>query len=620
MMAKIQMKTFTNISTEEFRKLLTSCSQKKIALDTETTGLLYFRDKLITVGFYCPEAGIEGAIDSQPQEEVRAAIRESLAPGTTVIMHNAKFDLSFLDADPNYVNWKILDTTVLVHLYDSRLPKNLEAAEKYFLGSNSKREAIDDSTFLQPVLYDENSKKKRGKPMVWDWHPMKRQLYCINDCRVTYQLAEKLYPMICDLGLSKLFSMQMLYLRDLYTIEHTGIKLDMKFLEECKGELQKDLDEMEQQLYDAVGHEFNWRSATQLSRILYDEMGHERPTLPFSTNSKFADSGKYNKTCTSSFILLQKAKHPLGELISSMRETAKFIKNIEQWEELRDENDVLHANFNLTGTRTGRLSCSKPNLQNIPNIVRNIFVQREALRTDEYGLRKAFIARPGYTLVSIDYSQMEIRFFGWLSQDPNMLTVLEHGGDLHATIAERMWGVADRQKRQIAKGVTFGLIYGASTGSLQFRLGISREESLDVAEKYWQAFPRVKPWMEEVQKECATFSYVTYWSGRIWREDNPQFMYKGVNALIQGGMADMLAISEMRVSRWLKEHPVGRIVNIIHDEFLMEIETEQVEFAARNISKIMEVEDLFNLPFTTSCKVGSTYGSLVELELKSEEK
>ena len=166
MMAKIQMKTFTNISTEEFRKLLTSCSQKKIALDTETTGLLYYRDKLITVGFYCPEAGIEGAIDSQPQEEVRAAIRESLAPGTTVIMHNAKFDLSFLDADPNYVNWKILDTTVLVHLYDSRLPKNLEAAEKYFLGSNSKREAIDDSTFLQPVLYDENGKKKRGKPLL----------------------------------------------------------------------------------------------------------------------------------------------------------------------------------------------------------------------------------------------------------------------------------------------------------------------------------------------------------------------------------------------------------------------------------------------------------------------
>ena len=611
------MKTHINLSLAQFRELLTLCSRKKIALDTETTGLLYFRDRLITIGFYCPDAGVEGAIDLQPEEvkEARAIVRESLASGTTVIMHNAKFDLSFLDIDPNTVDWKIVDTTVLVHLYDSRLPKNLEAAEKYFLGSSSKREAIDDETFPQPEVFDANGKRKRGKPKVWDWHPMKRQFYCVNDCRVTYQLAEKLYPKIRKLGMASLFSMQMIYLRDLYTIEHVGLKVDTEFLMECKRELQKDLDEMEQQLYDAIGHEFNWKSPQQLSHALYEEMGIPRPVSPFSAKSRFANRGQYNATSTSSFILLEKVKHPLGELVSSMRETSKFIKTIEQWEDLKDENDVLHASFNLTGTRTGRLSCSKPNLQNIPNIVRNIFVKRESLRSGEYGLRKAFIARPGYTLLSIDYSQMEIRFFGWLSQDPNMLTVLEQGGDLHATIAERMWGVADRQKRQIAKGITFGLIYGASAGSLEFRLDISREEALDVTEKYWTAFPRVKPWMEEVRKECEAYGYVTYWSGRIWREDKPEDYYKGVNALIQGGMADMLAIAEIRVSKWLRENSVGRIVNIIHDEFLMEIETDKVEFAAREISKIMEVEDLFNLPFATSCKVGQTYGSLIELNL-----
>ena len=134
------MKTHINLSLAQFRELLTLCSRKKIALDTETTGLLYFRDRLITIGFYCPDAGVEGAIDLQPEEvkEARAIVRESLASGTIVIMHNAKFDLSFLDIDPNTVDWKIVDTTVLVHLYDSRLPKNLEAAEKYFLGSSSK--------------------------------------------------------------------------------------------------------------------------------------------------------------------------------------------------------------------------------------------------------------------------------------------------------------------------------------------------------------------------------------------------------------------------------------------------------------------------------------------------
>jgi len=611
------METFINLSLNQFRILLTKCSNKRVSLDCETTGLRYFADKLTTVGFHCPDAEVEGSIDLQPQEDMREIVRSSLVPGTTVIMHNAKFDLSFLDADPNKTGWNIIDTTVLVHLYDSRLRKNLEAAEKMLLGSNSKRQAIDDTSF--PAV----EKKSRGKPKVWDWYPDKRQLYCVNDARVTYQLAETLMPPVQKLGIGKLFSMQMQYLKDLYTIEHVGIQLDPEFMSKCKLALVKDLKLMEQRLYDAAGHEFNYRSNVQLSHVLYEELGHPRPVNPFAradgsvSHSKFASKGQYNKTMTSSFILLEKAKHPLGELISSMRETAKFIKTLDQWLELKDSTDILHANFNLTGTRTGRLSCSKPNLQNIPSVVRNIFVKREALRTDEYSLRRSFVARKGYTFLSVDYSQMEIRFFGWLSQDPNMLKVLEAGGDLHATIAKQVWGSADKAKRQQAKAVTFGLIYGASAGSLQFRLGLSRQESVKITNDYWAAFPRVKPWMEEIQRECKEKGYLTYWSGRIWREENEEDMYKGVNALIQGGMADMLAVAEMRVTRWFREHPVGRVVNIIHDEFLMEVEQNKLELVADAISKIMEVEDLFDLPFMTTCKAGPSYGSLDKMVLQN---
>jgi DNA polymerase I len=608
----------------QLKELLEKCSKKRIAIDTETTGLRYFADKLTTVGFHCPDADVEGSVDMLPQEEVSAIIRETLAPGTTVIFHNAKFDLSFLDIDPNLVTWNLVDTTVLIHLWDSRLPKNMEAAEKYFLGKNSKREAIEDDKYPQPEILDSKGKKIRTKPKVWDWHPEKRQLYCINDCRVTYQLAETIYPLIRDMGMSKLFAMQMKYLYDLYTIEHRGMLLDLEFIKSCKISLIEDLKQKEQELFDAVGHEFNYRSSTQLSHVLYEEMGFPRPVNPFARSdgtakySKFEGKGQFNKTMTSSFILLEKAKHPLGELISSIRETAKFIKVIEQWEDLKDKDNVLHANFNLTGTRTGRLSCSKPNLQNTPNIVRNIFVKREALRTDEFALRKAFIPREGYTLLSIDFSQMEIRFFGWLSNDPNMLNVLKAGGDLHATIAKQVWGSSDRSKRQYAKAVTFGLIYGASAGSLQFRLDLSRAESQKVTEDYWNAFPRVKPWMEEVQSECKEKGYLTYWSGRIWREEEEEQMYKGVNALIQGGMADMLAVAEMRVMKWLKENQAGHIINIIHDEFLMEIKREKLELAVEKISKIMEVEDLFGIPFITSAKAGESYGSLKEFESLDE--
>ena len=614
------METKINLSLKQFRSLLTKCSGKRVSLDTETNGLQYFCHKLTTVGFYCPDAGVEGCIDSFPQEDMRQAVRECLAPGTTVIMHNAKFDCGFLDADPNLMGWNIIDTIVLIHLWDSRLRKGLESAEKVLLGSNSKREAIDDATYPQPELLGEDGKKKRGKPKVWDWHPEKRQRYCVNDCRVTYQMAETLYPLVKKQGMGKLFSMQMLYLRDLYQIEHTGIQLDVEFMASCRLALQKDLKTMEQRLYDAAGHEFNYRSNIQLSHVLYEELGWPRPVNPFAradgsvAHSKFANKGQFNKTMTSSFILLEKAKHPLGELISSMRETAKFIKTLDQWLDLKDDQDVLHANFNLTGTRTGRLSCSKPNLQNIPSVVRNIFVKREAIRQDEYTLRKSFVARPGYTFLSIDFKQQEIRLFGWLSNDPNMLKALQAGGDLHAMIATQVWGDGNKAHRQQAKAVTFGLIYGASAGSLQFRLGLSRQESVKVTDDYWAAFPRVKPWMEEVQRTCKEKGYVTYWSGRIWREDMEDQMYKGVNALIQGGAADLLAVAEMRASKWLRENPVGRIVNIIHDEFLLEVETDKVEFVADNVAKIMEVEDLFDLPFLTDCKAGPSYGSLTAME------
>lgn len=615
------MKTYTDLTLPQFRKLLLQCKGKRIAIDTETTGLRWWHHRLTTIGFHCPDAGIEGSIDSldpEVAEKAKNNIRTFLEP-SVAILHNAKFDLSFLDCDPNQTNWNILDTAVMIHLWDSRIPKKLEIAERMLLGTNTKRQHVDDESYPQPERIDPaTGKKKKGKPQIWEWHPMKRQLYCINDARVTYQFAEVLMPMLREFQLEKLLRKEMVYLKELYTIEHTGILLDPEFAGKAAMTLTRHLKGLEQKLYDSLGKTINWRSPKQLSAAIWEGLGIPRPINPFADadgvdRTKFAMRGKYNKTMTSSFLLVDKAKHPLGVLIASIREVYKLIKNTSQWLDLMDDNCVLHTNFNATGTRTGRLSSSKPNLQNVASTVRSMFSGEGATaRSNEYNLRQAFVARPGKIILSIDYKQMEMRMFGILSQDPFMLKFLAAGEDVHSQIALKVWGIADDTHRKWSKTIGFGLIYGMTTGALQFRLDMTREEALKVTNDYWKEFPAIRPWLFAVIAECKKNKYLRYWSGRVWRETKENDMYKGANALIQGGCADLMSIAVIRCARWLKQQPegYGHIISIVHDEILFEVPPEDVERANKELSLIMQVPDLVGMPFYTDSKWGYSYGSL----------
>lgn len=688
------MKTHLQPTLKSLEEILSRCDQKRISLDTETTGVNWWSDRLTTLGFYCPDAGVEGCIDfcagerpvlkdfkkdkklKDPERayqkalvewerrlehemamaaEVKAIVKRTLKPGTVVVMHNSKFDCSMLEVDMQQCGWRIVDTTILIHLYDSRMFKALGTAEKILLGSSSKREHV------------EKAPKKNSK-RIWLWPEEVRIDYCLNDCRVTYQLSEALGPFISKLGLTKLFNKDTRYNALLYKVEHRGFTLDRKFVREAEGKLQQDLEELKQELTEklfsrpnfkanyiqglvnilekkrkkkiktdiaqeereqlelaaAIKAEgsFNWASNEQLSAAVYDGYGWERPINPFLNSdgvdtSKFADRGKYNESMTSTFILAEKAKHPLAGLIASMRETAKLLQTVRRWLDLADEDDIIHTNYNVTGTRTGRLSSSKPNLQNVVSKVRNVFTGGETIRKQEYDLRNAFVARPGKILLSIDHKQQEMRMFGLLSQDPNMLALLEAGEDIHSGIAIKVWKKLSTTTRKWAKQVSLGLIYGASTGSLQFKLGMSRSEAQRVVDDYWNTFPRIRPWMFEVIENCKRYGYVKYWSGRLWREDSEQHMYKGANAAIQGGSADLLSIAALRADAWCEAQGEGwgGLINLIHDELTFEIPDEPAEIlrAAAALSEIMEVADLFGLPFFTDCKLGYSYGGLQEM-------
>lgn len=601
--------TFLDISD------IAKCSGKIVAIDTETTGLNFWENHIIGIGIHCPSAGISGylaTLDENDRCAAKAAIKE-LQPETTVIMHNAKFDCHFLDVIPRDQGWHLIDTTVLIHLLDSRYKKALGVAEKIFLGSTSKRQYVASAA-------------PRSK--IWDWPLELVAMYCTNDCVVTYQLAETLIPAVVDQGLWRLFQKDMEYESVLIDIENYGIVADKEFMRRSREALELRLDNLAAQLYEAVGYVFNWRSTKQLSEALYTKLGIPKPKNPFADadgvdRSRFADSGKYKSTCTSTFLLTEKVHHPLGELVSAMRETNLMISFIKKWTILAEKDGKFHTSFNITGTRTGRLSSSNPNLQNVPSEVRGRFTQSvfsgDTTRTDEYNLRKAFIARPGKVFLSVDYSQMEIRVFAILSQDANMLKAITSGEDVHMYIALKIWGDCgpdvNKVHREWSKTISFGLLYGMTIGSLMYKLNMNKTRAAEVINQYKGYFPRIDPWMKEIIDACKISFCVRYWSGRLWHEEDPTYFYRGCNALIQGGAADMLSVAALRVSKWCRSqnNPDDyHIVNLVHDEIITEVPEWDVERCADEISKIMQVPDIFNIPFKTDAKYGSTYGDIVK--------
>lgn len=600
----------------EWRDIL-ACSGLTVAMDTETTGLKWYKDDqyVIGLGIHCPEAGVYGYkhIDTVDERRTLYRVIRELGPETKAIFHNAKFDLHFLNVNPEEVGWTIMDTAIMAHLIDSRIQhrKALEALEKRWLGTESKRQHVTEAP---------------ARTKIWNWPAKTRFDYGYNDTAVTYQLAQVLGAKVMELGLWTLFQKEMIYMNVIWNAERRGILLDPNYLETSINLQEQHWHSLEQNLWDACGQTFNWRSPQQLSRAIYAGLGISKPKNPFADpdgvdRSRFADGGLYRSTCTSSIILNEKVKHPLGPLISQLREAYRMWGTLKKYRELADSDGVVHANFKQARTRTGRLSCSDPNLQNVPSLVRSRFTQSvysgDTYRSNEYNLRKAFLARPGYSLLSVDWKQMEMRMFGILSKDDFMMAALREGKDIHAEVAKKVWGKSNKTYREWSKTIGFGLIYGMTLGSLMFKLNQTHAQARRIRDEYLGEFPRIMPWMNEVIAECQSMGYIRYWDGRIWREDDPTYAYRAANAKIQGGCAEILSIATIRAHKWIRKTSSDyNIVSFVHDEQMLEVPTEEVPFVAKEVGKIMEVPDLFGIPFLTDGKAGPTYGDQEKLSGK----
>jgi len=647
-----------------------ACEGHLLVIDTETDGLDSFQDnKIIGLGIYCPDAGVSGyahtcSYEDRPigraksrqewlgkmdysaskrgkrvmetvtyQPTVRTAIPSPIRinqfcaavkqiasnPKTTLVGHNLKFDSHFLGLHLWELPCKIIDTSVMVHLYDSRMFKALGAAEMEFLGEESKR-------------YHVSLADKRFKNKPWLWKPQVIADYCINDCVVTHQLYEKLVPLLKQMKLEKLFGLQMRYLRLLQKMEWRGIQVTTIFCRSAIEEFDRNLVGLEKDLFDAVGYEFNWRSTDQLSKAIYEDLGIEKPVSPYEgvegyDNVRHAIDKLYTESATSTPLLVRE-NHPLKGTILDLRETYKLRDYAEQYINLRDNKGIVHASFNLTKTLTGRLSSSKPNLQNLPSEKRKVDIESlytgGAIRVGGYNLRQALVPRAGHKLVSIDHKQQEMRLLAILSEEPVMLEAMKNREDIHLRVAIRVWGdcgpEANKLHRDWSKAISFGLIYGLSQESLQeyfTKLGLDVDAG-EVKNQYFESFPRLQPWFQEVIAYVKEYRCVKYWSGRYWHADHDGEGYKGVNALIQGGSADFVSVVALRANQVLEKQGWGYLLSIIHDELLFEIEEEYLDIATLVLARVIEGEDIFGLPFATDVEVGDSYGTLESYPLMAD--
>lgn len=633
-----------------------ACAGNVVAIDTETTGLHWYSDQLIGIGIHCPQAEVSGYAHTcsyqdreygkpKKHEEWHGEMDYSKSkrgrkvkniewrrdqatfacpepvridhflpavwqicqdPNTLLIGHNLKFDAHFLQLNLWELPCKILDTAVLTHLVNANLPKSLAAAEAHFLGTASKRSHVAQAD-------------KRFLKSPWMWGEKVLEDYCTNDCVVTYQLAEVLMRKIRKMDLQGLLSLQMKYLRLLQKIEWRGILLEEKFCYAAIEEFDRNTHDLEQELFDALGKEVNWRSSKELSQAIYEDLGIPRPKNPFPPGAKNAGAKIYTKTSTGTPLLL-KTKHPLHKEIIVLRETVKLREYAGKYLTLRDEEGAIHTSFNITGAKTGRLSSSDPNLQQLAAKYRKYDLESEytggAERVGSYNLRQALVARPGYKIISIDHKQQEARLLAILSQEPTLLQFMADRKDVHLSIAMLVWGDCgpeqNKKHREWSKATVFALCYGMSVESLQEyyeKLEIEAD-ALQVRNQFFNTFPKLTAWFEQTTAQIEHDGGIRYWSGRYWFPEYLSEAYKGINAVIQGGAGDFLSVVLVRANQVLEAQGWGYLISIIHDEALFEIREEYVETAAPVLARVMEGEDIFGVPFLTDIEVGDSYGTL----------
>lgn len=574
------------IQTWDERKRLIAAlaEQKSFCFDLETTSLDP-RDTDI-VGIALSWKAGEGYFVSFPRgkvegQKVLEEFREVFTrPGIEKIGHNLKFDLSVLLAHGLEVIGPFFDTMLAHSLIEPDQRHGMDYLSETYLNYTPVPISALINTGKEKDLFSTQSMAD-----VAEADPQKIADYAAEDADVTWQLAEKLRPLLPQHGAERVFyEIECPLLPVLTRMENTGVKIDVPALYEFGLQLEKRANELHKRIQDYAGMPFNLNSPKQLGEVLFEK-------LRLIEKPKKTATGQYqtNEQVLQSLMGL----HPIIAEILEYREVTKLKSTYVDAlpGTVSKVTGRVHTTFHQLMAATGRMASSNPNLQNIP------------IRSDSgKEIRKAFVpGEPGWVLLSADYSQVELRVMAAISEDPAMIEAFQNGLDIHQATAARVYGVPVDgvlpEMRRTAKMVNFGIIYGISAFGLAQRLGIPRGEAATIIDNYFKQFPGVHRYMEQIVKDAKRHGYVETLTGRrrVIRDiGSANATIRGgaermaMNTPIQGTAADMIKLAMINVDRELQKAGLKtRMLLQVHDELLFEVPESEVAQAQQIILQQM---------------------------------
>jgi len=439
--------------------------------------------------------------------------------------------------------------------------------------------------------------------------------YAIADARVCWSLWPELEQELQAKQQTPLFrDVEMPLVSVLADMEIAGVRVDRELLASLSTELQGRLNELETEIFRVVGHSFNVNSTQQLSRVLFEEMGLRPPDQGRKTAS-----GHFS---TSADVLDEmRSIHPVVATLLDHREISKLKSTYSDAlpAQIDPSTGRVHTSYSQTGSVTGRLASSDPNLQNIP-------IRTELGRR----IRQAFVASPGQLLLSVDYSQIELRIVAHMAEDQAMIEAFLQDQDIHAATAAAVFGLqpgmVSPEMRRRAKAVNFGLIYGMSAFGLSRSTDLTLAEAEEFVKTYFERFPGVRAYLEETRHLAARQGYVETLLGR--RRYFPQLAHpasvpepvrararrEAINAPIQGSAADILKVAMLRVPTALRAAGLaGQMLLQVHDELVLECPQRELEATSRVTREILQSAYPLRVPLKTDAKAGPNWTDMQPL-------
>ena len=535
------------------------------AFDTESSSTDPMAAELAGLSFAVPEGPAwyvpvghrEGR--QLPLEEVLASVRPLFtADGVSRVAHNANYDLTLLSnygIDPQGVIDH--DTMIAAHLLgNNRL--GLKTLALSILGH--------EMTEITDLIGRGAKQKTFNEVAIEDGAP-----YAAADADFTLRLRQQFEPVLERQGFDDLMAdVELPLVPVLVDMQRSGVRLDSGILHEMSRDLKEQLDQIETDLYGDIGHSVNINSPKQLSDLLFGELG-----LPKTRRTKSGYSTDANA------LESLKGMHPVVDRILDYRQVSKLKSTyVDALPEMVNAGTGrIHTSYHQTGSATGRVSSSDPNLQNIP-------VRTELGRQ----VRRAFVADGGCQLLSADYSQIELRVLAHLSQDPSLLEAFRRGEDIHAATASQMFNVpineVDSEQRRIAKVLNFGVIYGLGPYGISQQTGFSREEGRNFIDTYLSRYPGINDYLESVKDQARATMYAETLLGR--RRYFPDIQSTNhntraaaermaINMPIQGTAADIMKKAMINVhARMQREQMRSRMILQVHDELVFEVPDDEM--------------------------------------------